>query len=368
MKKTIIIDCKNLAQFSSGISGYFKPLLKATIEYYYEYNFKLLAPSFFDTNFIKEFTNWEIVIIKQKKFFNKSIDIIIYDLWTYPNAIKRIDACLLISPYYDFIIPACFRLKSIITVHDLCYWELSDRYSYKVKFYHKLLFNLNLSKANKIITVSFSSLLKIKNIVNAETFKKCVVVYNIYDNHQHETLYKKNNSHKKTLLYTGGFEQRKNVEMLLNVISSLKNDFDVKLIFTGNAKENVHLNYLIKNMNLENHIELTGVVCSKTLSQYYLECDMVLNLSLCEGFGRSNIEAMIYNKPLICSDLDVFREISGDYASYCNPYDLHNILETIKKTFISKNEISQNIDLNKFSTKENVKIYLKTIDEVLYAQ
>ncbi|MEI8631917.1 hypothetical protein P4S72_07115 [Vibrio sp. PP-XX7] len=92
------------------------------------------------------------------------MEILAYDMWSYPNAIKKIDASMLISPYYDFIIPSRFKNKSIITVHDLCYWELGQNYSQKVKLYHKLLLNLNISRANKIITVSKTSLNSIKEI------------------------------------------------------------------------------------------------------------------------------------------------------------------------------------------------------------
>ncbi len=211
--KNIIVDCKNLSQYSSGISGYFKPLLKASISYLDQYHFILIAPSEFDTLFISEFSNWELKIIPQKKFENAALKTLAYDMWSYPNGIRKLDACLLISPYYDFIIPSKFKNKSIITIHDLCYWELGQNYSKKVKIYHKLLLNLNIIKAKKIITVSKTSLNAIKRLFGKEVFDKSLVVYNTFEQVYKKKLIDSKANFKKTLLYTGGFEQRKNIEI-----------------------------------------------------------------------------------------------------------------------------------------------------------
>ncbi|MEI8631916.1 glycosyltransferase [Vibrio sp. PP-XX7] len=112
------------------------------------------------------------------------------------------------------------------------------------------------------------------------------------------------------MLYTGGFEQRKNIAMLFRVISELKKEMEIELIFTGNFMENVQLKKMIKEHELEDEVKLTGIVSNEKLQDFYMQCDTVVNISLCEGFGRSNLEAMMYNKPLACSDIEVFKEFS----------------------------------------------------------
>jgi glycosyltransferase involved in cell wall biosynthesis len=365
MKNNIIVDCKNLAQYSSGIAGYFKPLLKSTIEHFEQYHFILVAPSEFDTAFIKEYSNWEVKIISQKKFENATLDILAYDMWTYPNSIKKLDACLLISPYYDFIIPSKFKNKSIITGHDLCYWELDQSYSQKVKLYHKLLLNLNISKAKKIITVSKTSLDMIKKIFGNDIYDKSVVVYNTFEVEGIGALTLKKNGRKKSLLYTGGFEQRKNVDMLFRVISELKKELEIELVFTGNFKDNIQLKQLIKEYQLEDIVNLTGIVSHEELQNFYMQCDTVVNISLCEGFGRSNLEAMIYNKPLVCSDIEVFRELVGEYALYCDPTSIKSIKDAVKKSFELNEKIKIKLDIERFKFETNKNKFIETIQEVL---
>ena len=42
--------------------------------------------------------------------------------------------------------------------------------------------------------------------------------------------------------------------------------------------------------------------------------------SFTEGFGIPITEGALYSKPVLCSDIEVFREIAGDDAFYFDPY------------------------------------------------
>ena len=48
----------------------------------------------------------------------------------------------------------------------------------------------------------------------------------------------------------------------------------------------------------------------------YQNTKAVINPSFYEGFGIPNLEAMYFKVPLLCSNIPVFKEISGDYSSY----------------------------------------------------
>jgi glycosyltransferase involved in cell wall biosynthesis len=272
MKKYIIVDCKNFPFYSSGISGYFKPFLKASIQYFNEYTFVLTSPAKFDTNFLDGLTNYECRIIPNLKSNFKFLNILIYDFYIYPNALKKINGIMLLSPYYDFIIPKCYKDKAIITVHDLCYWEVGNCYSLKVKLYHKFLLYINSSRAKKIITVSKTSLFYIKKYFNNEILKKCKIIYNVFEPTKNNNLSIHNvNLKKKIILYTGGYEQRKNIELLFKVLNDLKHEIDFELVFTGNFNNNNSLIQLIDNYELNNIVKLTGIIDTQELKNLYLK-------------------------------------------------------------------------------------------------
>ncbi len=121
--------------------------------------------------------------------------------------------------------------------------------------------------------------------------------------------------------------KEKILRLLFRVIGELKNELEVELMFTGNYIENDRLRKIIQDYQIEDEVKLTGLVSHNELHDLYMRCDTVVNISLHEGFGRSNLEAMIYDKPLVCSDIEVFRELVGDYAVYCDP----NSMESIKR-------------------------------------
>lgn len=75
---------------------------------------------------------------------------------------------------------------------------------------------------------------------------------------------------------------------------------------------------LIKQRNLEDIVEIKGFVSDKELHELYRNCSALVYPSLWEGFGIPPLEAMRYRKPVILSNIDVFREIFEDAAIYIN--------------------------------------------------
>lgn len=66
------------------------------------------------------------------------------------------------------------------------------------------------------------------------------------------------------------------------------------------------------------------------LEALYSQCACVLVASEGEGFGLPLIEAAQHEKPLLCRDIPVFREVAGDHATYfhgTSPADLANAIE-----------------------------------------
>lgn len=362
----ILVDCKNLCTYNGGISGFFKPLLSLMIKNFKDIHFILVAHQEFNTEFISDYNNWALKIVPYYKTGVSQIDILLYDLLILPKALKNENAQILVSPYYDFIVPKKYKNSSLITVHDMCYWDLKKEYPRKLRWYYKFLLNYNITQVSKIVTVSKSSFERLNSIFGTNVARKCSVIYNTFD--VSNSLNEKKNSLKldkeKYLLYTGGFEGRKNVEMMFDAFSDISKSQDVKLIFTGDFTKNKKLINLIKKYDIESSVVLTGLLTSYEIEQYYISCDVVINLSLYEGFGRSNLEAVKYHKPLVCSDIKVFKELVGTYAIFCNPFDRISIIKAIQKSLIS-DSVNKNVSLEKFSLNYNSSKFNSLIKDMI---
>ena len=131
--------------------------------------------------------------------------------------------------------------------------------------------------------------------------------------------------------------------------------------------EQVYLNNNIKNLpaNLviagvggkkkilqKNKIKITylGKVSEGEKNWLLKNCEFYISSTLYEGLGMTLIEAYLKNKKIICSDLEVFREILGSYPIYVkqplkNKYWIKNLNQIVK----NKNKRQRSLKiLNKF--------------------
>lgn len=97
----------------------------------------------------------------------------------------------------------------------------------------------------------------------------------------------------------------------------------------------------------------TDNVNDQELSWLYSNTAAVLFTSEYEGLGMPLLEGIQAGVPIVCSDIDVMREIAGDLVWYANPYDTEDIANALTKATNeiidqSKKKEYQKI-LNKFS-------------------
>ena len=71
-------------------------------------------------------------------------------------------------------------------------------------------------------------------------------------------------------------------------------------------------------------------VNDRQLNQYYRKAKGVLIPTLAEGFGLPLIEAHFHRKPIIASDLPVFREIAPNEISFFNIADAGDLASKIR--------------------------------------
>jgi len=366
----IVIDIKSLENLT-GIYGYFKPLLEKILNHYDKDEIILIGSKF--DSLIKENTNikkFKQIHIKFPFFiFNDFIKSFLYGFFIFPWHLTKINPDLIISPYYYIRIPPNQRHKSLVTIHDMCYFSHKNIY----KFYHyymaQYFLHSNLADCKGIVTVSSTTKDEILKYCNSHNIKinknKIIIIYNSFkfNNLSLKNTIQFQNISKK-ILYTGGFENRKNLDLMFQSLYKF-NQINKKLclVITGNLKYNYKFLRLLKKYNLYNSVILTGYLTDQEIHDLYYKIDFAVNLSLCEGFGRNNYEAKMYGIPLLCADIPVNHEIVGDYPIYCNVTNINDIIQGLKKLILTSKKIPLNTIDSRFTINTNVNKYISYINE-----
>ena len=135
-------------------------------------------------------------------------------------------------------------------------------------------------------------------------------------------------------LTVGKIEPRKNLKRLIKAFSKLKSD--KTLVIVGpKGWENLSYNH--------KKIIFTGYIPDDELYSLYAECFSFIYPSLWEGFGYPLIETALFKKPILCSDIAIFKELLADTADYFSPFSQSEMLSAMQ------NIINKGKDLKKIS-------------------
>ena len=89
---------------------------------------------------------------------------------------------------------------------------------------------------------------------------------------------------------------------------------------------------------MEGDISFQGV-SYETMNEIYNACDVLLFPSLYEGFGYPMVEAFATGLPVVASDIEVFRETSGEAAILRDPNDVSDLVSGVKSALENSEEL-----------------------------
>ena len=85
-------------------------------------------------------------------------------------------------------------------------------------------------------------------------------------------------------------------------------------------------------------IVLADCVTDSQLKWLYSNCKLFVCLSLDEGFGLPVVEASNCGASILASDIPVFRETLGSYATFVDPSDMNAIADCTRRIVASKSQ------------------------------
>jgi glycosyltransferase involved in cell wall biosynthesis len=321
-------------EYSGGIGVYTHQLVKNLNQMDNENNYHLIHYSKSNQEIYNQ--NNEIIIPKNR-FIRKWGSYMFWRYFSLPQGLKKYNLDVVHDPYE--LGPFTFNqpFRKVITVHDLTPLLFPNLFKRGDVMLHRLLLKKTISKADKIITVSYNSQKDIMEHMNIPE-ENIEVIYNGKNDNFRPMNSKKIGEVREKyglpsrfILSVGGLHPIKNIPRLLEAYYlALKNGLEHKLVMVGGAvdrAENVF--QIITALGLEDHVIFTGVVSDDDLVGLYNAADLFLYPCLYAGFGLPPLEAMACGTPVITSYNSSLPEIVGDAAKLINPYDSEKLADAI---------------------------------------
>lgn len=123
---------------------------------------------------------------------------------------------------------------------------------------------------------------------------------------------------RKYFLMVGTIEPRKGYNVALNAFDKLWRDgFDYDLVFVGKFGWGVDqlVSRIKSHPKFGKRLIWHSGASDAELDAYYAGCEALIAASYAEGFGLPIVEAALHHKPVVASDLPVFREVAGDNSA-----------------------------------------------------
>jgi glycosyltransferase involved in cell wall biosynthesis len=231
-----------------------------------------------------------------------------------------------ISGDVNFISLFLNKSKTINTFHD-CY-HLKYLTGLKKIIYKFFWYSMPIKKSKYITTISNFTKYELKK--NIKTDRKIAVIKNFSTINSCVI----NKSKKKHFFIVIGTTDNKNLDRILSAVKNLKFKLVIVGYLNSSQKEFIKKNR-IKHKNFIN-------VSEAKIIQLYSQSLVLINPSLYEGFGLTNLEAQAMGVPVLTSNISPIKSIMGKSAILVNPY---NVNEIHKKWRIFLNQINSSLPL-----------------------
>jgi len=337
-------DAKRAYHNYTGLGNYSRDLIQSLLAYYPNNQYHLYSPKNSNNarlKFIKNHNNISEYFPKTKwyKLFK--------GLWRSIYLEK-----LLIQDELDIYhglsneIPKRIKgskVKSIVTIHDLIFRRYPNTYkSIDRKIYDKK-FKYAALNSDKIIAISEQTKRDIVEFYNVSPSKIEVIYQTCHHNFKtqcsdefKEKVRQKYNLPNEFLLNVGTIEKRKNLNVLIQAIPTMKNNLTI-VVVGGKTKYYDFLLSEIRRLNIDkNRVLFLENVSIEELPAIYQMAKIFVYPSVFEGFGIPIIEALYSKTPVITTEGGCFSEAGGVYSIYVNTQDATALGNAIDQLLTNK--------------------------------
>ena len=144
----------------------------------------------------------------------------------------------------------------------------------------------------------------------------------------------------KYILVVGTIEPRKNHKLLLDSYDKKLSELGVNLVFAGRRGWNIDefMNRVERHPKYGNGLYNLEGQNDETIKYLYENAFVVAFPTFDEGFGLPMVEALQHGSVVVASDIEVLREVGGEYSKYFNPNSPDEFIKLIE-TYLADSEL-----------------------------
>lgn len=260
--------------------------------------------------------------------------------WQTFRIARAVKAQVCHAPY--ILTPVRIPGRMVLTVHDVIPLSHPKYSTFYTRLFWRLTGRRAIRHSRRVIAVSQDALKTCARFFGNHSVRRSVVIHHGIDaafrpqpQEAVEAIRQTYKLPEKFLLYVGSHRPHKNITTLLHALAHLDPTASVPLVIAGEDSDAAGLRREAEQFDLGTRVQWIGEIPDADLPALYSAAHAFLFPSLVEGFGFPVLEAMACGTPVICSALNVFREITGGAAMLVHPTDSQEWRRAIHTAIIS---------------------------------
>jgi alpha-1,3-rhamnosyl/mannosyltransferase len=239
-----------------------------------------------------------------------------------------------------YVLPP-LRSRAVVTIHDIIHLLYPQFLPNRAAlFYARVMIRRALSRADRIITVSYNSKRDLVDYFGISP-SRVEVIYNGVSarfrpdlpEEEHARVASKYGLSRPYLLFLGGERPHKNVQNVVRAFAEARRsrpDLPHVLVLAGPMPKNsARIDALIAALDVGSALVRPGRIAEEDLPGLFAGADALLYPTLYEGFGLPVVESMACGTPVLTSSTSALQEIAGGYAYLVDPLDVDAIARGI---------------------------------------
>jgi len=219
----------------------------------------------------------------------------------------------------------------VVHAHESYFEKLDDEYGKDIE---KII-----SGSEKVIAVSeYQKKTVISRHVNSSG--RIDVVYNGVDTKRFRPIEKRGDvaARQPRLVFVGHLVDRKGVDILIEAVDLLKDDFSFTLDIYGEGSEGKKYGEMVENKRLSHIVNFKGLINNDRLSKVLPDYTCLILPSRKETFGIVLIEAMACGIPVVVSKVGAAEEIvsQGESGVLVDAFDPASLARGIKSILLGQ--------------------------------